>query len=133
MNQNGAFRRQRAKVSTLTTSVLHLRSPWTVAFFAFSYPGFGYIMQHRYLKAFILMMWEVFINHNAKVNLGIMYSLQGQFEQAKAVLDERWLILYVGIYMYAIWDSFRITVDMNKQFLLADREDAPIQPFKMSG
>jgi hypothetical protein len=60
-----------------------------------------------------------------------MYTLQGHFDMAKQVLNERWFILYVGIYMYAIWDSYRSTVDMNKLYLLADREDAPLIPIKM--
>ncbi|MDF2963915.1 MAG: hypothetical protein K0S39_5650, partial [Paenibacillus sp.] len=71
------------------------------------------------------------INHQAKINLGIMYTLQGHFEKAKATINERWFILYVGIYMYAIWDSYRSTIDMNKQYLLADREDAPLLPMTM--
>jgi hypothetical protein len=56
--------------------------------------------------------------------LGILYSLLGQFDRAKAVLDIRWILLYVSIYLFTIWDSYRRTVDLNKQYLLADREDA---------
>jgi hypothetical protein len=100
-----------------------------VAFFSFSYPGFGHLLQDRYLSAFILIVWELFINTYAKVNLGIFYSMIGDFDKAKDVLEERWLILYVGIYMLGIWDSYRTTVDMNKQYVLADREDAPVKPF----
>jgi hypothetical protein len=132
LNQTPPFRRTRAYSSSFTTNQIHLRNPWVVAFFAFAYPGFGNLLLHRYAKAFILILWEVFINHQAKVNLGIMYSFQGHFDQAKAILDERWFILYVGIYMYAIWDSYRSTVDINKLYLLADREDAPLIPIKMS-
>lgn len=87
-------------------------------------------MLHRFAKACTLLAWEIFINSQAKVNLGIMYSLLGQFDKAKEVLDKRWLILYVGIYMYAIWDSYRSTVEINKLSILADREDAPLVPIK---
>lgn len=131
MNHISPFRRQRAYLSQLSTSQLHLRNPWVVAFFAFSYPGFGHLLLHRYTGAFILIIWEAFINNKAKINLGIMYSLLGDFEAAKAVLDKGWLILYVGIYMFGIWDSYRATVDLNKIYLLADREDAPIAPLNM--
>jgi len=119
-------RRTRAHLSQFTTTQLHLKNPLVVAFFAFSYPGFGHLMLHRYLKAFILIGWEIFINNTANVNLGIMYSLQGNFETAKEVVDERWLMVYVGIYMFSIWDSYRSTVDLNKQYLLANRENAQI-------
>lgn len=131
MNANAPVRRSRAHLSQFSTNHLHLRNPFIVAFFAFSYPGFGNLMLHRYAKAFILILWEAFINHQARVNLGIMYSLQGHFQKAKEVLDERWLILYIGIYMYAIWDAYRSTVDINKLYLLADREDAPLAPINM--
>ncbi|NRD79103.1 hypothetical protein HPT25_17225 [Bacillus sp. BRMEA1] len=131
MNQIPPFRRQRAYFSQLTTTQLHLKNPWVVAFFSFSYPGFGHFLQHRYASAFTLIIWETFINRKANVNLGIFYSLLGEFNKAKAVLDEKWLIFYVAIYMFGIWDSYRTTVDLNKQYLLADREDAPILNIKM--
>lgn len=130
MNQTPPFRRQRAHLSQFTTSQLHLRNPLVVAFFAFSYPGFGHLLLHRYASAFILIMWEAFINNLSKVNLGIFYSLLGDFETAKKVLDERWLMLYVAIYMFGIWDGYRSTIDHNKLYLLADWEDAPISPVK---
>ncbi|QNU25017.1 hypothetical protein [Geobacillus zalihae] len=119
-------RRKRAHLSQLTTTHFHLRHPLVVAFFSFSFPGFGNLMQQRYATAFMLILWELFINTKAHINTGILYSLLGDFEKAKAVLDERWLMFYVAIYMYSIWDSYRGSVDMNKLYLLADREDAPI-------
>ncbi|MFC5447724.1 hypothetical protein [Paenibacillus aestuarii] len=125
------MRRTRALLSQFSTNQLHLRNPWVVTFFAFSYPGFGNLILHRYAKALILILWELFINHQAKINLAIMYTMQGHFQSAKEVIDERWFILYVGIYMFAIWDAYRSTVDINKQYMLADREDAPMITLKM--
>lgn len=131
MTQNPQIRRQRAHLSQFTTSVLQIKNPWVVAFFSFSYPGFGHLILHRYVAGFILILWETFINDLSNVNLGIMYTLIGDFDKAKEVLDERWLLLYVGIYMFGIWDGYRTTVDLNKQCLLADREDAPLSPITM--
>ncbi|MFD2043006.1 hypothetical protein ACFSTA_01650 [Ornithinibacillus salinisoli] len=131
MNQIPFFRRQRAYLSQFTTGQLHLKSPWVVAFFSFSYPGFGHMILHRYAAAFILILWETFINQMANINEGILYTLLGDFEKAKHILEERWLILYVGIYMFSIWDSYRTTIDLNKQYVLADREDAQILNMKM--
>lgn len=96
------------------------------AFFAFSFPGFGYLLLERYLAAFIFIAWEMFINTKAQVNLGILYSLLGRFDQAKAVLDADWLILYISLYLFNIWDSYRLTVDMNKQYRLAEHENADL-------
>lgn len=131
MTQYPQARRQRAHLSQFTTSVLQIKNPWVVAFFSFSYPGFGHLLLHRYVAGFILILWETFINDLSNVNLGIMYTLIGDFEKAKEVLDERWLLLYVGIYMFGIWDGYRTTVDLNKLCLLADREDAPVNPITM--
>ncbi|MEH7111459.1 hypothetical protein V7124_03645 [Neobacillus niacini] len=131
MTRNPPYRRKRAHLSQFTTSILQARNPWVIAFFSFSYPGFGHLLLHRYIAGFILVLWEMFINQTANVNLGIFYSLTGDFSKAKDVLDERWLILYVGIYMFGVWDSFRTTIDLNKQYILANREDAPIQPNAM--
>jgi len=66
------------------------------------------------------------------MNVAILYSFTGQFNMAKEVLDPRWLLLYVGIYIYAVWDSYRSTVDLNKLSVLADREGKPIDPVKIS-
>jgi hypothetical protein len=132
MTSQPPSRRMRAHVSSLGITQIHLRNPWVVAFFAFSFPGFGYLMLERYLAAFTFIGWEVFINTKANVNLGIHYSLLGDFNKAKEVLDSRWLILYVSIYLFNIWDSYRATVDTNKQYVLADREDAPLPNMKLS-
>ncbi|MBV7504185.1 hypothetical protein KW850_02765 [Bacillus sp. sid0103] len=131
MNQIPPFRRQRSYLSQFTTGQFHLKNPWISAFFSFSYPGFGHIMLHRYMVGYILILWETFINEKAQVNLGILYTLTGEFEKAKDVLDDRWLILYLAIYMFGIWDSYRTTIDINKQYILADREDAPMLLMKM--
>ena len=53
--------------------------------FSFSFPGFGNLMQQRYATAFMLILWELFINTKAHINTGILYSLLGDFEKAKAV------------------------------------------------
>lgn len=45
------------------------------------------------------------------------------------MLDTRWLLLYIPTYIFAIWDSYRSTVDMNNNFVLAVREDANVKMF----
>ncbi|WP_223154946.1 hypothetical protein [Alkalibacillus aidingensis] len=48
---------------------------------------------------------------------------------AKEVLDTNWLLLYIPVYIYGIWDSYRSSVDMNKVYLLADRENAKFNSY----
>jgi hypothetical protein len=122
-------RRSRAYFSDLETTFLHLKNPWIVAFWSFAFPGCGTLMQGRIAKGLVLICWELIVNTNAKINLSIMYSLLGQFEKAIQVVNTQWFLLYVALYVYAIWDSYRGTVDLNKQYILADREDAPLTPF----
>lgn len=120
-------RRPRAHLSQFCITQLHLKNPWIVAFWSFAFPGCGHLLQGRLLKGMLLIIWELVVNTNAKVNLCILFSLIGQFEKASEVINTRWFLLYIALYVYAIWDSYRGTVDLNKQYLLADREDAPLK------
>ena len=52
--------------------------------------------------------------------------------KAKEVLDTRLLIVYIPVYIFCIWDSYRLTVDLNKSYYLAKREKAPIVLFTMN-
>ena len=124
-------RRSVAYTSLLGTTQLHLRSPFVVACWSVAFPGMGHIILSRYLRGFILFIWELFVNYKAHVNLLILYSFIGDFEKAKAVVDIQWLSLYIPTYLFAIWDSYRTTVDLNHLYILAAREDAEIKPFKI--
>lgn len=48
---------------------------------------------------------------------------------AKEILDPRWLLLYLPVYIFGIWDSYRTSVNMNKVFILAERENANFNSF----
>jgi hypothetical protein len=126
-------RRYNSYTESINTNYIHLRNPWVVAWWSASCPGFGHIQLGLYIKGFILIMFEIIINVNAKINLAMVYSFTGQFEMAKEVLNIRWLALYIAIYIHCIWDSYRQTIDLNKHYLLAESENAPIVPFKMTG
>ncbi len=131
LNNYDPGRRYRAYVSTLGTTHLHLRSPWVVAFWSMMFPGLGHLLLSKYLRGYILFIWEVFINLHGHINMAIFYSFLGDFEAAKLVLDTRWTLIYIPVYFFAIWDSFRTTVDLNNQYLLSVREASPIKAFKM--
>ena len=124
-------RRSVAYISLLGTTQLHLRNPFVIAFWSVAFPGMGHLLLSKYLRGFVLFLWELFVNYKANVNLLIFYSFIGDFEKAKAVVDIQWLSLYIPTYIFAIWDSYRTTVDLNHAYMLAAREDAEIQPFKI--
>lgn len=67
-------RRYRAYVSSLGTTKLHARDPYVIAWWSAALPGLGHLLLSKYLRGFLLFIWEIFINVNAHINLAIMYS-----------------------------------------------------------
>lgn len=130
-NQKNTNRRKIAYVSILGTTQLHLRNPWIIAWWSAGFPGLGHLLLSKYLRGFLLFIWEVFVNLKAHINLGIYYSFIGEFDKAKEVLDKDWILLYAATYIFAIWDSYRTTIDLNNTYKLAAREDAEIASFNM--
>ncbi|WP_318036000.1 hypothetical protein [Halobacillus shinanisalinarum] len=51
---------------------------------------------------------------------------------AKEVLEPRWLLLYIPVYIYGIWDSYRTSVDLNKVFILSERENSDFINFQIT-
>jgi hypothetical protein len=125
-------RRPKGAISPIATNTLHLKNPWVTAWWSAAFPGFGHIIMGNYVKGFLLVGWELLINVKAKINLCILFSFGGQFERARQIVDTRWLLLYTSVYVFAIWDSYRRTIDLNKMSILADREDSMVLPSKIS-
>lgn len=122
-NTDNTARRYIAHVSILGTTQMHLRSPSIIAWWSAAFPGFGHLLLSKYIRGFVLFIWEVIVNVQANINLAIIYSFQGEFDMAVHVLDPRWLLVYLPVYFFGIWDSHRTTVDLNKVYLLAEREE----------
>ncbi|WP_146216917.1 hypothetical protein [Paenibacillus cellulosilyticus] len=109
------------------------RNPWVVAWWSAAFPGFGHLLLGYYTKGFVLIAWEFFINTKVNLNEAMVYSFVGRFEAADDVLEPRWLLLYIPIYCYSIWDSYSKTIELNKHYLLAQSEPEPIKLFAMNG
>ncbi|EPR13569.1 hypothetical protein [Ruminiclostridium papyrosolvens] len=124
-------RRQVAHISVLGTTQLHLRNPYIIAWWSVAFPGTGHLLLSKYLRGFLLFILEITVNLKAHINTAIFYSFTGRFELAKGILDKRWLILYCSLYIFAVWDSYRTTVDINNNYILAAREDSQISSFKL--
>ncbi|PKR84657.1 hypothetical protein [Heyndrickxia camelliae] len=116
-------RRYKAHVSILGTTQLHLRNPYIIAWWSAAFPGFGHMLLSKYLRGYALFIWEVIVNVEAHVNSSMIYSFQGNIDMAREVLNTRWVLMYIPVYLFGIWDSYRTTVDMNRVYLLAERED----------
>ncbi|MFA9559749.1 hypothetical protein ACERII_20780 [Evansella sp. AB-rgal1] len=114
---------QRYKKGLMTptnANIVQFRNPTVVMWWAAAIPGYGHVMLGKYIKGFLLIVWEFTVNYNSKLNTAIMYTFIGNFEAAINVLDLNWILLYVPVYLYSIWDSRRVAIDQNKYALLAD-------------
>lgn len=130
-NNDNTARRYRAHVSVLGTTQIHLRNPYIIAWWSAAFPGFGHLLLSKYLRGLVLLLWEVVINIKAHVNLAMVYSFQGEINLAKEVLDTQWLLIYIPVYIFSIWDSYRTTVDLNKIYIVADREEHKFNTFSI--
>ena len=122
-NDNTA-RRYKAHVSIVGTTQLHLRNPYIIAWWSAAFPGFGHLLLSKYLRGYTLFLWVILVNNMSHLNYAIMYSFTGNINMVVEILELKWLLLYLPVYIFAIWDSYRTTVDMNKVFMLAERENA---------
>src|SRR5690625_7808144 len=87
-NDNTA-RRYIAQVNLLGTTQIHLRNPYTIGWWSAAFPGFGHLLLSTYIKAFVLFVWEIFINLRANISIAIIYTIQGDSAMVKDVVDTR--------------------------------------------
>ena len=125
-------RRQIAYIGPWNSIILDKCSPSAVVFWSIAFSGFGHIFLGKYFRGFILLTGEIYLNAMSHLNLAIYYSLAGKYDSAKAILDSGWFILYILVYTYAIYDSYREAVEINKTSVLASREDFDINCFSIN-
>ncbi len=132
-NFRNPFRNRRyiAHVSLLGTTQLHKRNPITIACWSMAFPGFGHLLLNKYLRGYALILWEMFINQKIHLNEAVVHTFNGQFQAARDALDPRFMSLYIPVYLFAIYDSYRTAVDLNKVYLLAQRENGRFNEFSI--
>lgn len=111
-------RRPKMHVSSLGINHLRRTHPWMAAWQSAMIPGFGHIHLGMYTKGLILMSLEVILNTFSHVNLAILYTFTFQFEKIDEVFNYNWGLIYAAIYIFGIWDSYRVSVEINKQSFL---------------
>lgn len=70
-------------------------------------PGFGQLLNQRFLKGLLLVVLEFVINVQARLNLVIVASFQGDMTKAVDATDYQWLMFYPCLYLFAIWDAYK--------------------------
>ncbi len=127
MTDNSKIRRSLATMSVFGVSSLQRRNPLLIAWWSVVFPGFGHYLLHQYVRGTLFTLVELITNSLARVNEAIVYSLSGQFEAAKSVLQTRWLCGYLVLFFYCIWSSYRSAIVQNKMAELAEAENAPLR------
>jgi TM2 domain-containing membrane protein YozV len=75
---------------------------WSIAI-----PGFGQLLNKKYVKGIVLILLEFIINVKANINTIIILSFYGQTGSAVQQANYQWLMFYPCVYMYSIWDAYR--------------------------
>jgi hypothetical protein len=117
------YRRVVTYISPISINYLHQRNPWIPAWWSAAFPGYGHLMLCKYFTAYLLMAWEIFINTKTRLNTSIFYTMTGNFQKAAEVLDIDWILLYIPIYLFLIWDCYRKTISYNQEYVLGYREN----------
>jgi len=125
-------RHPKIQLSSFGNNYLRVMNPFMPMWWSFCMPGAGHIMIGKIAKGFLLFIWEMVINNQAHINLSIVYSMTGKFQQAKDCLDLQWFFVYIGVYIFNVWDSYRLSTDVNQFSMLAVRERTPIRSFNLS-
>lgn len=131
---NDKKRYKKGTVSATNTNIASLLNPTAIMWWSAAMPGYGHVMLCKYIKGFLLISWEFFVNINSKLNTAILYTFLGRFNEAKEVININWILLYVPVYLYSIWDSRRVAIDLNKYSILADMSSSSseIDPITLS-
>lgn len=130
--KNANQRRNLVSSSPYSSNSIHSRNPWVIAWWSAAFPGFGHLACNSYLLGFILMTLEYILNDHIQLNMAIYFSMIGEFEQEKQTINVTWFFAYIAIYVFAIWDSYRRTVDLNKAYQLAYKETKSLQAFQLN-
>jgi len=79
-----------------------------VIFWSIAFPGFGHLVAGYYLKGIFFVLLEFLINVQSGFNQAIRYSFLGEMDLAFHAIDYQWLMFYPCVYMFALWDSYRL-------------------------
>ncbi|MBB3109600.1 hypothetical protein FHS18_001663 [Paenibacillus phyllosphaerae] len=111
-------RRPRMSMSPYNTNSLVIRNPYQPMWWSAAMPGAGHIMIGKSIKGFLLFIFEFTVNLQSGINEAIEYSMVGQFQMVKDILDLQWLFV-------------RLATEINQFAALASKNKAPIEAFRL--
>jgi hypothetical protein len=74
---------------------------WSIAL-----PGFGQLLNRKYIKGLVFIFLEFLINVLANFNSIIMYSFNGEIERSFLEANYLWLMFYPCLFFFSMWDAF---------------------------
>lgn len=83
---------------------------WSIAL-----PGFSQLISGHIWKGTFFVVLEFIINVYSNFNSAIMYSFMGEIDEAIKVTDFQWLMFYPCLYMFAMWDAYRIAMSKTEE------------------
>lgn len=85
---------------------------WSVAL-----PGFGQLLNGKYIKGILLLFLEFLINIQSNFNEVIVLSFRGHIASAIQETNYEWLMFYPCFYLFAAWDAYRDDMGNKKPHL----------------
>ncbi|GGB53661.1 hypothetical protein GCM10011409_34110 [Lentibacillus populi] len=82
------------------------KSPIAAMLWSLALPGFGQLYNGDFLLGIILMVWEVILNLQSHLNLGIMYTFKGDFEKVDQLLNFEWGLFYPSVFSFSLWQAY---------------------------
>lgn len=76
-------------------------------FWSIALPGFGQLLNGRYIKGITFIFLEVIVNVQSNFNEIIRLSFNGEIEKATQYANYQWLMFYPCLYFFAMWDAFK--------------------------
>jgi hypothetical protein len=91
-------------------------NPYEKLLWSIALPGFGQLLNGKYIKGILIIFLEFLINVLANFNEVIKLSFHGDIEKAIAQADFQWLMFYPCLYFFAMWDAFKDTEGEKDKF-----------------
>lgn len=90
-----------------TKQNLPKRSKLELLLWGIAFPGFGQLLNGKYIKGILFLLLEIIINIESNFNRIIMLSFTGETKLARDLVHYNWLMFYPCVYFFAIWDAYR--------------------------
>lgn len=97
---------------------MHNNSILEAVLWSIAIPGFGQLNNKKYIKGLLFIGLEFLINMKSHLNIAIISSFHGEISLAIKQVNYQWLMFYPCIYMFAIWDAYKDSLEERKSAIL---------------